>query len=398
MRPMNLLALLLSLSLFCCKKSDNANPPSDGQIPALQLNDITQQRKITDVLLRFYVTASSSNFTKPVSISYATQDGTAKQGKDYVAASGTLAIQPGTNQAYVDVTVKGDSLRQSDLQFYVQFSNVQNATLSSTKSTATIVNADGTYLPTSNDGYTAANNYAGYSLVWSDEFNGSVLDTKAWNTELGNNNGWGNHELEYYTARPQNVFLSNGNLVIEARKESYDGGNYTSARLTTQGKKEYQFGRMDIRAKLPVQQGMWPAIWALGSNISTVSWPECGEIDIMELVGTTPSKVFGTAHWKNSSNGHSYKGGEASLIGGDFSQNFHVFSILWEQDSIQWLMDDKPFFKATKDIVDGTYPFNKPFFLLLNVAVGGDWPGNPNSNTQFPQRMFVDYVRVYQKN
>jgi len=398
MRPMNLLVLLLSLSLLSCKKSDKGTPAVDNQVPTIQLSDVTQLRKTSDVSVRFYVTVSSSNFTKPISIAYTTQEGTAKQGKDFIAANGTLTIQAGSSQAYVDVTVKGDSLRQNDLQFYLQFSNAQNALLGATKSTATILNGDNSYLPTSNDGYSTPDNYPGYSLAWTDEFNGSALDTKVWNTELGNNNGWGNHELEYYTGRPQNVFLSNGNLIIEARKETYEGLNYTSARLTTQNKKTFTFGRIDIRAKLPVLKGMWPAIWALGSNISTVSWPECGEIDIMELVGQTPGTVFGTAHWKNSSNGHSYKGGQQALSSGDFSQNFHVFSILWEKDSIQWLVDDKPFYKTTKDIVDGIYPFNNPFFFLLNVAVGGDWPGNPDGTTQFPQRMFVDYVRVFQKN
>jgi beta-glucanase (GH16 family) len=397
MQPMNLLVLLLSLSLFSCKKSDNGTPTNE-QLPTVQLSDVTQQRKNTDVAARFYVTVLSSNFTKPISIAYATQEGTAKQGKDFVAANGTLTIQPGSTQAYVDVMVKGDSLRQNDLQFYVQFSNAQNALLGATKSTATILNADGTYLPTDNDGYSTPNNYAGYALSWSDEFDGAALDSKVWNTEQGNNNGWGNHELEYYTGRPQNVFLSGGNLIIEARKETYEGFNYTSARLTTQNKKTFQFGRIDIRAKLPVLKGMWPAIWALGSNISTVSWPQCGEIDIMELVGQTPSTVFGTLHWKNSANGHSYKGGQQALTSGDFSQKFHVFSILWEQDSIQFLLDDKPYYKGTKDIVDGPYPFNNPFFFLLNVAVGGDWPGNPDGTTLFPQRMFVDYIRVFQKN
>jgi beta-glucanase (GH16 family) len=397
MQPMNLLVLLLSLSLLCCKKSDNAEKPPAENLPTVQLSDVTQQRKTTDVAVRFYVSVWSS-FTKPITITYATQEGTAKQGTDFVATNGTLTIQPGSTQGYVDVTVKGDSLRQNDLQFYVQFSNAQNALLGGTKATATILNGDNNYLPTSNDGYVAATSYTGYSLAWSDEFNGSALDTKVWNTEQGNNNGWGNHELEYYTGRPQNVFLSSGNLIIEARKESYQGFNYTSARLTTQSKKTFTFGRMDIRAKLPVLKGMWPAIWALGSNITTVNWPECGEIDIMELVGQTPGTVYGTGHWKNSTGGHSYKGGQTALSSGDFSQNFHVFSILWEQDSIQWLMDDKPYYKATKSIVDGIYPFNNPFFFLLNVAVGGDWPGNPDGTTQFPQRMFVDYVRVYQKN
>lgn len=393
MRYMNFLLLLFAFATPSCNKSN----ASFANIPLINISNVTQARSVNDMVFKFYVSISAGGFTEPITMRYTTVEGTAKSDKDFIPASGTLTIQPGSLSAYINVTVKGDSLRQNDLQFSVQLSDVKNATPANVEATGTIQNADGTYLPTNNDGYATPDHYSGYNLAWSDEFNNSKLDMNVWNTETGGT-GWGNHELENYTGRLQNVFLSNGNLIIEARKENYGDNNYTSARLTTQGKKELQFGRVDVRAKLPVQKGMWPAIWALGSNINTVSWPACGEIDIMELIGKYPDSVYGTMHWKSAEGQAVHKGGSTGIASGDYSQKFHVFSIIWERDSIQWLVDDVPYFKGTKSDVTGNYPFNSPFFFLLNVAVGGDWPGSPEATTQFPQRMFVDYIRVFQRS
>lgn len=249
-------------------------------------------------------------------------------------------------------------------------------------------------------GFESPLSYPGFHLVWHDEFNGSQLNLNNWNYEIGTGgNGWGNNELEYYTSRPQNVFLSNGYLVIEARKESYHGSNYTSARITTQNKQQFTYGRIDIRAKLPVQTGMWPALWMLGSNISSVGWPQCGETDIMELIGKNPSRVVGSFHWKKSDGSEATFNNTHTLSSGDFSQKFHVFSLIWSKDSLQILVDDIPYVNASRtNLTDGIYPFDSPFFFIFNVAVGGNWPGPPDNTTQFPQRMFVDYVRVFKKN
>lgn len=250
------------------------------------------------------------------------------------------------------------------------------------------------------NGFISPRSYSGYHLVWHDEFNEKTLDTANWNYEIGTGgNGWGNNELEYYTSRPQNIFLSDGNLIIEARKESYNGSNYTSARITTQNKQQFTYGRIDIRARLPVQPGMWPALWMLGSNISSVGWPQCGETDIMELIGKNAHQVIGSFHWKKSDGSEGTFNNSYTLPTGDFSQQFHVFSLLWSKDSLQILVDDIPYVKASRaDLTDGTYPFDSPFFFIFNVAVGGNWPGPPDNTTQFPQRMFVDYVRVFQKD
>jgi len=338
--------------------------------------------------------------TVPASVDYTLKDGTAVAVKDFVAASGTVTIPPNKTMADLTITIKGDpsNTRQPNLTFNIVLSNPKNCTIAAGTAQAVIITEDGTNLTTDSTGYRTPLSYPGYKLLWNDEFSGDQIDPNNWNFEIGNgDNGWGNHELEYYTNSPKNVFVSNGNLIIEARKESISGFNYSSARMTTQNKKAFTFGRIDIRAKLPVAKGMWPALWMLGSNISTVPWPACGEIDIMELIGTDPKTTHSTLHWGASTQSHASKGAAYTLPSGDFSQQFHVFSAVWVKDSINFLVDDQLYLTVSKtDLGTANYPFNDPQFFIFNVAVGGDWPGPPDNSTSFPQRMFVDYVRVFQ--
>ena len=188
-----------------------------------------------------------------------------------------------------------------------------------------------------------------------------------------------------------------GYLIITAKQENFGGQNYTSSRIKTQGIESFQYGRIDIRAALPNGQGIWPALWMLGDNISTASWPGCGEIDIMELIGGNgynDRTVYGTIHWDD--NGHASYGGHNSLPSGTmFSDEFHVFSIIWTSTSIKWLRDDIQYHEA--DITSSSLSeFHQNFFFIFNVAVGGNWPGSPDGTTIFPQKMIVDYVRVFQ--
>ncbi len=238
-------------------------------------------------------------------------------------------------------------------------------------------------------------NAQNYQLVWFDEFSNATIDAANWTHETGGS-GWGNNELEYYTNRNVNSYIENGSLIIEAKKESYGGKNYTSARMITKGKKYFTYGKIEARIKLPYGQGIWPAFWLLGENISTVGWPKCGEIDIMELIGggANDKKVYGTVHWE--SNGHASYGGNYSLGTGIFADNYHVFTIVWNTKSIQWFVDGSKY--VTIDITPaGLAAFHKNQFIILNLAVGGNWPGNPDATTIFPQKMYVDYVRVYQE-
>lgn len=251
--------------------------------------------------------------------------------------------------------------------------------------------------PGTNANDTLVTVYPGYKLVWQDEFNGTELRSADWNYETGGS-GWGNNELEYYTSGNRNAYLQNGNLVIEAKKEDMGNRNYTSARITTAGKHEFQYGRIDIRAKLPVQSGMWPALWMLGNDIGSKGWPYCGEIDIMELIGKNPKQVVGSFHWKNDDNSEGTFNNRFDLASGDFSDDFHLYSLIWEKDQYQILVDNQVYVSAEPSDIKATHnPFNHPFYLLFNVAVGGDWPGSPDSSTAFPQKMLVDYVRVYQR-
>jgi beta-glucanase (GH16 family) len=287
-------------------------------------------------------------------------------------------------------------LNEDDEEFEIQFSNSTNAIIEIEIGTGTIQNDDEVFLF---DGYITPNSYAGMTLVWSDEFSGANINLDNWTHEIGNgNNGWGNNELEYYTSSSENSYLSNGKLIIEAKEQNVSGYNYTSARMISAGKREFTYGRVDVRAKLPEGQGIWPAVWMLGADIFTQGWPACGEIDIMELVGHQSSEVHGTAHWGNQGSPSTYQGNGYTLAGGKkFSDEFHVFTIIWENNSIKWFVDDVQFFSITDaNVTNTSYPFNDNFFFIMNVAVGGNWPGSPNASTVFPQRMHVDYVRIFQ--
>ena len=377
----------------CNDPGNNIQP----DLSSLSVANVTQIRKdVLTTTFRFTVYATPVS-DKEIKVTYATKNGTAVSGKDFTAVSGTLTLPAKQSSANIDVVVTADSLRQDDQTFTLELSSPVNATISVLSATGTIQNP-GTYLPVDNTGYTSALEYPGMTKVWSDEFNPKTLNTGNWTIETGGG-GWGNNELEYYTGNPKNLFLTGGYLVIEAREETVGSNKYTSARIKTQNKKTFTYGRIDIRAKLPKGQGVWPALWMLGNNITQqgFGWPACGEIDIMELLGQEPKKTYATVHWGVAGGSHSYIGGNFTLATGDFYSSFHVFSLQWDDSKMTFLVDDVPFYTATKADIGTNYPFDKPFFFIFNVAVGGNWPGNPNSSTKFPQRMIVDYVRVFQQ-
>jgi beta-glucanase (GH16 family) len=239
-----------------------------------------------------------------------------------------------------------------------------------------------------------------WTLVWSDEFDGpagAAPDAAKWTYDLGSN-GWGNQELENYTDKRDNSYLDgSGNLVIESREVA--PGQYTSARLKTATKFTVEYGKIEARMKLPAGQGIWPAFWMLGANIADAGWPKCGEIDIMENIGREPSIAHGTVHGPGYSGangiGQSYNLPDGKRFAGDY----HLFTVEWSASSIQFFVDGDPYHSVTPASIPqgAAWAFNHPFFLLLNVAVGGSWPGNPDATSSFPQKMLVDYVRVYQR-
>jgi len=236
-----------------------------------------------------------------------------------------------------------------------------------------------------------------FSLVWADEFTGpagQLPDSTKWTYDVGT--GWGNAQLEYDTDhRPQNVSLDGaGHLAITAIQESYNGQGYTSGRITTRGLFQPTYGRIEARIQLPSGQGLWPAFWLLGANYPAVGWPQCGEIDVMENVGSQPSWIFGSLH------GPGYSGGNAvtqryGLVNDRFDTGFHVFAVEWDPDHIDWSVDGVSYQRATSGGVSGPWVFDHPFAIILNLAVGGTFPGAPGAGTTFPQAMLVDWVHVY---
>jgi beta-glucanase (GH16 family) len=246
-----------------------------------------------------------------------------------------------------------------------------------------------------------------WTLAWSDEFNspdGSSPDSKKWTYDIGGK-GWGNHELESYTNRRENARIEKGNLVITARKETYTAADgvtrdYTSARLKTQNLFTQTYGRFEARIEIPEGQGIWPAFWMLGQDIPTAGWPKCGEIDIMENVGKEPGAIHGSLHGPSRVAPTSDLTSIFTLPAGqNFAADFHLYAVEWESDIVRFYVDSNLYttFHSSDWPVGGKWVFDHPFFIILNLAVGGDWPGSPDATTKFPQTLLVDYVRVYTK-
>ncbi len=385
-----ILAALILLSISCSKTSNV------DDLPTVIISSASVKETNGKTIASFKITLSKTS-TEVVSFDFATVDGTAKSGLDYEARSGKFSIPASFTEAKIEVNILGDGVSETEEVFSIELANIKNGIALLSKANC-IIEDDDAFVPPSDEGFNSPLEYAGYTLAWNDEFEGSKINTSNWTYDIGGN-GWGNNELEYYTDSENNSFINNGKLIIEARKENGANTSFTSARIKSQGKKSFTYGRIDIRAKAPIAQGIWPALWMLGDNITTESWPACGEIDIMEIIGKEPSTLFGTLHWGNKGQTSSTnKGNNVKLVNETMGDKFRVYSFIWDENSITWLLDNKQFHSVKKSEVNANnYPFDKPFFFIMNVAVGGNWPGNPDGTTTFPQRMFVDYVRVFKK-
>jgi beta-glucanase (GH16 family) len=245
----------------------------------------------------------------------------------------------------------------------------------------------------------------GFTLEWSDEFDGEEINSSNWTHEVGDGTayglgpGWGNDEKQLYTNVPANSKIEvddegNSALVIIAEEEAT--GNYTSAKITTQNLQSFRFGKIEAKIKLPEGKGLWPAFWMLGDNITDIDWPGCGEVDILELIGDKPNTLYNNLHYTTSENRHSEELGTYILNSGKFSEQYHVFTIDWTPESITYFVDDEQTHQIL--IESDMKEFLRSFYLILNIAVGGNWPGDPDATTSFPQKMYVDYIRVYSKN
>lgn len=384
----------LCLTLVSCEA---CNEPDPELIPEIRwANDVTVFETASTTSLTFEVRLSGTS-SKQVSVQFETVDGTAVAGEDYVSTLGTVVFEPGEVNLTVEIPIIADDYLEQDELFSVTLSNPINAYIKIGEPTVTGgIRNDDSMINISDEGYQSAESYDGLSLTWSDEFNGDYINYNNWGYDLGNGSGgWGNNELETYTNSPSNSYLSDGRLIIKAEKTGEN--SYSSARMKSVGLQEFQYGRIDVRAILPKGKGIWPAIWMLGANYPQMGWPACGEIDIMEFLGHQAGTVHGTAHWGNSYSQWQHQGNNISIYPDHFDEQFHVFSIDWAPDEINYLMDDEVYFTINTAMMNGqNYPFNEAFFFILNIAVGGNWPGYPDETTSFPVFMAVDYIRVFQ--
>lgn len=331
---------------------------------------------------------SKSNLKSDLVVSYYIKEGGARFEQDVKSQAGEITLS-GQAGGQLDIEIVGDEF----LEISETFDLIITYEGKEYPIPVTIQDDDEMEeILVSTTGYYTSISHPSMELVWSDEFSGTELNSNNWGFDLGNGCnsgvcGWGNNELETYTNLPANIRVENGTVKITALSSN---GNYTSARIKTQEKVAVTYGRIDVRAKLPKGQGIWPAIWMLGENITSAGWPACGEIDIMELVGHQPQTTHGTVHYHKD--GYKSSTGSSSLTTGNFSDQFHVFTLIWERDKMTWYVDNKSFKTFNPDVA----AFTKPFFFILNLAVGGNWPGPPDGTTFFPQEMAVDYVRVFQ--
>ena len=373
---------LVSMVFVSCTKKDA------GPIPQVIIHNADIQENHNGPAQVVLSLTERSDQTVSVVYSF---NGTAVEGQDYTTSlPNPLIFNPGQTEVTLNIDIINDNETEGDEVIDILLTSASNATLKNDQAKVTIYDDE-----IVDEGYRGMDGHDGMTLVWQDEFEAASLNLADWTYEIGTGaNGWGNNELQYYTE--ENAFLKQGFLVIEARKENKLGMEYTSSRIITKDKQSFKYGRIDLRARLPKGKGFWPALWMLGSNFSDVGWPNCGEIDIMEMIGgyEDDNVVYGTCHWDNGGNYASY-GGNTSLTTGFFADEFHVFSISWDSNYIRWYLDDAQFHEI--DITPaGLSEFQQSFFFIFNVAVGGNWPGEPSLLTRFPQRMVVDYVRVYQ--
>ncbi len=391
--------LLLVLTIFCNCNKKGGSPSPAPPLSKISVDDVSRPEGNAPTVPFTFVISLDRASSQNVTVTYTTMEGFAKINTDFVPATQTVTFLPNELQKTISISVIGDDLKEGDDDFKVVLSAAVNGVIYKGTGLAVIENDD-SRVEFTNAGYDAPNSYPGYSLAWADEFNGTTLSMSDWSFENGDGCpgicGWGNNELEYYTNRTENLFFQDGKMIIEARKENYAGKSYTSSKILTRGKKVFKYARIDIRAKLPKGKGIWPAFWLLPQNNVFGGWPKSGEIDLMEMIGHEPNRSYGTLHF-GPGPGSTQLGRNYTLPSGIFNDEFHVFSLEWKQNQIQWFIDGNLFSTYTNaDFGTNNYPFNEDFFLIVNLAVGGNWPGNPDAVTYFPQWLILDYIRVYQ--
>ena len=354
----------------------------------------------------------SSNAFAPVSTVESSSSSTAIENLSSSLDSGTKPVIPSSDShddsANPSAKSSSDATVSSSSQAVIPSSDSHNdsanpsakSSSDATVSSSAVPSSSSQAVIPSSDSREESSSSSSSPYLWNEEFDGDAIDTSKWSFEIGTGaSGWGNNEWEYYTDRKENAYIKDGVLHIRAQKETYEGQKYTSARMLTKGKFAFKYGTVEARIALPVGKGIWPAFWMLGENFDTVGWPACGEIDIIEAVNAE-NKIYGTNHWANGSeyatygnNTGNYRDQKYEL---DITQ-FHTYKFTWDEKYIRMFVDDFMYHEILIENNTGdTEEFHKPFFFLLNVAVAGNWPGFEVDDSQFPNEMLVDYIRVSQ--
>lgn len=379
---------LLTCSLLASCSGDEPAGPSSFRLGTELITEGAQTSERSVKIIR------QGNLNSAVTLDYEITHVGTQESVDLIATSGTLEFLKGSAEAIIPVVVTGDNYTEITEIFKI---NLTTSTSDFELQVSIIDDDEPPAILSYDDGFLSPVLYPSMKSVWSDEFEGTSLNLQSWTYDIGdgcpNLCDWGNNELQLYGDQPSVINVSGGNLTIRAIN---DNGIYRSARIKTKGKVELTYGRIDIRAKLPKGKGVWPAMWMLGSNIDTNPWPGCGEIDIMELIGSEPSTVHGTVHYQdNATKGYRTSTGSTTITGETFADKFHVFSAVWDRGRIDWYLDNKLYGSFNYPAESGSI-FRLPYYFLMNVAVGGRWPGSPDNTTVFPQEMVIDYIRVFQ--
>ncbi len=394
MHKLKFLSFLIILTSFSCSDNSADTPTPSINQAEVSISGTSKIEGAGNSIMEFVVRTKAVAEAE-VTISYSLKGITAEPNVDFTTTEEQVVIPIGSNSATISIPIIDDEIKEVDEKLSITLTNATNATITAALAIGLIRDNDEPVY--TEDGYSTSPNHYGYDLEWADEFSTNVLNTDFYNYDLGDGCpdlcGWGNRELQAYTDQPENIFLKDGKLIIRASKKGIN--EYTAAKVQTKDKQLFQFGRIDVRAKLPEGQGIWPAIWMLGQNIDAVGWPACGEIDIMELVGHEPKTTHGTAHWGPQGGPNKYLT-KSYDIEEKFSERFHVFSLVWEFNELVWYMDELPIHSFSPSNTQGElYPFNQTFYMIFNIAIGGNWPGNPDETTVFPQQMEIDYIRYF---
>ncbi len=392
--------LIVFVSFISCHKRELPHPLPEFNKAFFSFSNVVISEGDA-VILEIQIKLTGKH-EKAISIPYYSLDSTALSGFDYKNVSGSLNFSGDDSLQYQSLFIEVmDDDRFEEMEFFkIAFDlDTSQVDFDSNQLLVTIIDDDYEYTDNDYPGYVTKLHQEdqGWELMWKDEFGGNELNEDYW--WLPDSGNWYNEELQYY--RPQNASVSEGQLTITADEENYNNHDYVSARMNSRNRVYFKYGKIEFRVKLPYGQGLWPALWLQGNELYDLGWPKRGEIDVMELRGHTPNTVSSTIHYADLSGDHQYPTSKKyTLDNGDFSDEYHVISMIWDEYKIKFYVDDVLFntiFHNNINFYNNQNPFRESFYIIMNVAVGGNFGGDPDASTEWPQTMQVDYVRVYKK-